>query len=100
MTARLVYVPVEEIRIGDRIFVSRRIGVRRVVEILDYDTLGVEQIDSFTILYDAPGAGMTFEKRSGTTGHLGSIRRDVVGTRPYQRGELIQLERLHLVEGG
>jgi hypothetical protein len=97
---RLVETPVEQVRVGDRIFVSRLLGVRRVAEILEYATLGLEQVDCFVILYDAPGPGMTFEKRSGVKGHIGSCRRDIVGLRPYRRGELVQLERLHLVEAG
>jgi hypothetical protein len=94
----LVEVPAEEVHAGDRIFVSRRIGVRRVDDILEYDTLGMEQVDCFVIVYDAPGAGQGWNKPSGSQGHIGFYRRDVVGTIPYRRGELVQLERLHLVE--
>lgn len=91
-------VPVEEIRIGDRIFVSRKIGLRRVADIREYDTLGIEQVDSFVLLYDAPGPGAAWENRAGAKGQVTYYRRDVVATRPHRRGEHLQVEHLRLVE--
>src|SRR4051812_44905472 len=94
----LVDTPVEQVRAGDRIHISRKIGVRRVADILEYDTLGIEKVDSFTILYDAPGPGMAWENRATKKGVVTFYQRDVVATRPYRRGELVRLERLHLIE--
>lgn len=92
-------VPAEEIRIGDRIHVSRKIGVRRVADIREYDTLGLEKIDSFVILYDAAAAGRAWENRAGAKGVVTFYQRDVVALRPLRRGQLVQLEqRLHLVQ--
>lgn len=96
--SRLVTVPVEQVTAGDRIRVSTRIGVRRVVDVLEYDTLGLETVDCFVVLYDPPGPGMSFENRAGARGVLTPFKRDVVALRPLRRGDLLEVERLHLVE--
>ncbi len=96
----LVQVPAEQVRIGDRIHISRKLGVRRVTEILEYDMLGLEQIDSFMILYQAPGPGVAWENRAGAKGKTSLYPREAVALRPYRRGEQVQLERLHLVKTG
>lgn len=93
----LAEVPVEHVRVGDRIFVSRKIGCRRVADIREYDTLGVEKVDCFVVLYDAHGPGTAWENRAGMKGVVTFYRRDVVGLRPYRRGELVRLERLRAV---
>lgn len=94
----LASVPVEQIRIGDRIKVSQRVGIRPVVDVLDYDTLGVEEVDCFVVLYQPIGPGQAWENRSGMKGVLSHVRRDVASIRPLRRGDLVEVERLRLVE--
>lgn len=97
MTA-IAEIPVEQLTAGQRIFVSNRIGLRRVLDVLEYDTLGLEKVDCFVVLYDPPGPGMAYENRSGMRGVVVPFRRDCVSLRPLRRGELVRVERLHLVE--
>lgn len=94
----LVSVPVEQVRVDDRVHVSRKIGCRRIVDIREYDTLGLEQVDCFVILYAAHGPSIAWENRAGAKGVVTFVRRDVVALRPLRRGEPVQIERLHLVE--
>jgi hypothetical protein len=98
MTA-LVEIPVEDVFVGQRIQVGRRVGLRRVVDVLAYDTLGVEEVRCFVVVYDPAGPGQTWENRSGMKGVSSSSRRETASLRPFRLGELVRVERLHLVEG-
>lgn len=93
----LASVPVEQVRVGDRIMVSRRIGLRRVLEIEEYDRFGLEHVDCFVLVYQA-GPGQAWENRSGRKGVVSRFPRDRTLLRPLRRGDLVEVERLHLVE--
>lgn len=98
MNANALEISVEDVLPGQKILVSRRIGFRTVREVREYDTLGLEQVRCFVVIYEA-GAGLAWENRSGMKG-VASVdrRRTVQGLRPLRRGEPVQIERLHLVE--
>jgi hypothetical protein len=76
-----------EVKIGDRIFVTPRVGFREVVEVDEYDMLGIQPIECVVFSYES-FHGAAWENRASVKG-VSSYRRDVAAMRPIPVHDLV-----------
>jgi hypothetical protein len=86
-------IAIEDVRPGDEILVHRRIGFRPVLRVDRCDTLGVEAVECYRLVYKPAGPGQAYENRSGAKGVISTFKRDEVGLKPLRAGETVTIRR-------
>lgn len=82
-------VPVEELARGDEIRVHERVGLRPVIRVDHFATLGTERVDCYVVVYEPAGPGLAWENRSRA--HGGSpFERTEASLAIKRKGELVQ----------
>jgi hypothetical protein len=84
-------IPIEDVQPGDRLRLPGTVGDRPVLELLEYDTLGLERCRNYVILY-ALGKTYAFENRARAHG-IRVVEQPEAGTRSYRAGEQVEVLR-------
>ena len=84
------HVPVETLEPGQWIVLPSG-RARRVLRVDRYETLGLEQAESFNVVYDPGGPGQAWENRAGKKGAVSYYERDEARLGALRRGELVRV---------
>lgn len=83
-------VPVEDVQPGDRVLLPV-LGYRVVLEVNEYDHLGMEPARCFQIVY-ALGASLAFENRASAAKGPSAVHQPEASIRLLRAGELVPIE--------
>lgn len=79
-----------DVQVGDEVFVSRRIGWQKVVEIEEYLTLGLEAVECVVICWES-FRGEAWENRAGCKNQVSTYKRDHARMRPMRLDEPVEV---------
>ena len=79
-------VPVEDVRAGDQVVVSRKVGARPVLRVERYEPHEADCRERFVVVYEPAGPGAAWEHRGPT-----SYRRDGAALAVKERGARVEI---------